>query len=347
MHAYQLSQQLHQAGYTISVLADQRSRDGEDVVFDRGLDFTVQRIRLRRFRVLMYVQRFVKAYTLLQSSTVVIASGKFSLWLVGFYSLFLKRRYVAVIHGTEVNFRHPILRYFTEQSLKRFDRVVAVSQYTQGLVAPLGLEQLQVIPNGIDTSDWTLDSPLSLELQGSPKLLTVGQVSSRKGQLEVIRHLPQLLKDYPQLHYHCVGLTTEAASFMSMAESLGVASHITFHGRQSPAHLNAFYRSCDIFVMLSRATKSGDVEGFGIALLEANYFGMPCIGALGSGIEDAILNNQSGVLVTYDDTTAFVKAVSTILNDEDRFSEQAKAWALKHDWKLIVKRYVGVIESMV
>ena len=31
----------------------------------------------------------------------------------------------------------------------------------------------------------------------------------------------------------------------------------------------------NIFIMLSNNLISGDVEGFGIAILEANYFGLP------------------------------------------------------------------------
>ena len=53
----------------------------------------------------------------------------------------------------------------------------------------------------------------------------------------------------------------------------------------------------EIFIMMSEMTESGDVEGFGIAIIEANSLGLPSIGTLGSGIEDAIENNFSGVLV--------------------------------------------------
>ena len=38
----------------------------------------------------------------------------------------------------------------------------------------------------------------------------------------------------------------------------------------------------DIFIMMSEMTESGDVEGFGIAIIEANSLGLPSIGTLGS-----------------------------------------------------------------
>ena len=53
----------------------------------------------------------------------------------------------------------------------------------------------------------------------------------------------------------------------------------------------------DIFVMLSEETTTGDVEGFGIAVIEANALGIPTIGTMGSGLEDAISDKITGFLV--------------------------------------------------
>ncbi|MGM5470826.1 glycosyltransferase family 4 protein [Flavobacteriaceae bacterium LMO-SS05] len=345
-HAYHLAKHLSRLGFTVTVVADQRSGGREDFDFDNRLDFEVQRIRLGRFRFLMYVERMLIVYRGIKRQQLVIATGKFPLWLIGVYSVFFKRSYLAVIHGSEVNLKQNLLRLMTNFALKRFDRVIAVSRYTQSLVAHLGLNAVTVIPNAIDPDDWDVTASAPMDLKGWPKLLTVGRLSERKGQLEVIKHLPKLIDAYPELHYHGVGIATEAPRFMALAESLGVASHVTFHGSKTQAELKTFYETCDVFVMLSRQTKSGDVEGFGIAILEANYFGLPAIGALGSGIADAILDGNTGLLIRYDDSAAFKRAVQTILKDKDGFETRAKAWALQHDWSRIVKRYVEVIEQL-
>ncbi|PKQ46743.1 glycosyltransferase family 4 protein [Confluentibacter flavum] len=346
-HAYQLAKHLSVLGFDVTVIADQRSGGQEDFCFDKTLGFDVQRIKLHRFRILMYMHRFVVVLKTITHHELVIATGKFPLWLVSFYSLFFKRHYLAVIHGSEVNFRHRLFRFITDCSLKRFHRVIAVSRYTQSLVAHLGLKTVTVIPNAIDPYDWDLNAKESMGLKGFPKLLTVGQLSNRKGQLEVIKHLPKLISVYPEIHYHCVGIATESSRFMAVAAQLGVTAYVTFHGLKTQAELKAFYQSSDIFVMLSHPTKSGDVEGFGIAILEANYFGLPAIGATGSGIADAIVDGDSGLLIAYEDSSAFISAVQTLLKDRDGFEIRAKAWARQHEWAWIVKRYVEVIESLI
>ena len=343
-HAYNLAKHLEGEGLQVAVIADQRSVSGEEEVsFDSLLKFQVHRVALSQPRVLMYFKRIVLLFENLKSSDVVIASGKFSLWSVAFASLFYKRRYVAVIHGSEVNFTKRSLKIAVNLSLKRFSKLIAVSNYTKDLVKAIH-PNIVVIPNGIDITVFEHTLPKNLNLAGQPKLITVGNVTERKGQLHVIKHLPILLKAYPNLHYHCVGLPTQRDEFLKVAEALNVARHITFHGRVSGVELPSYLLSSDIFVMLSSATTTGDVEGFGIALLEANYFGLPCIGAKGCGIEDAIDNYRSGRLITHTNVTEIKVALDDILSNSEHYKQNAKDWSLQHSWTLLIKRYIKALE---
>ena len=246
---------------------------------------------------------------------------------------------MAVIHGTEVNLKATVLKKAIDLSLKRFDTIVAVSTYTSGLVGHLERD-IQVIPNGIDLSQWQISKLSKTELNGSPVLTTVGRVSSRKGQLEVIKLLPELLKVYPNAHYHCIGIPTEASDFIAQAKILGVDNHVTFHGAVSDADLKSMLWVTDVFVMLSVESNNGDVEGFGISILEANALGIPAIGSKGCGIEDAIKDGVSGFLVDVQDVAAFSSSVETLLSKPQEFKLQAKAWADQHDWNQIVKQYL-------
>jgi len=153
-----------------------------------------------------------------------------------------------------------------------------------------------------------------------------------------------LIQSYPSLHYHCVGLPTQKDAFLKVARALEVQDHVSFHGRVSDEALLSFLKSSTVFVMLSSPTQTGDVEGFGIALLEANYFGLPCIGSTGCGIEDAIKDYESGRLIGYDDTDDLLSAMEAILSDYEAYQSRARAWAMQHSWQIIVKHYIEVIE---
>jgi len=292
----------------------------------------------------MYLKRLAVTFKCFKTASHVIATGKFSLWNVAFVSLFYNNKTLAIVHGSEVNFKPFLLRQSIDLALKQFDAIIAVSHYTKHLIPHLKREVI-VIPNGIHPDQWIAHDVEDLRLQGDPVLTTVGRVSSRKGQLQVIKHLRELAKQYPNVHYHCVGIPTEAEAFLKTAALLGVEPHITFHGSVSDLVLKQILLQTDVFVMLSTESTTGDVEGFGIAILEANAMGVPAIGSKGCGIDDAISEGQSGKLIDPTNANAFIDALTAILSDYERYRAEAKAWAAQHDWSKIVKRYVEVIES--
>ena len=345
-HAFHLAKHLSLSHFQVDVITDQRSETGdEEESFDSALSVTVYRVPKTKLRFWMYLKRLQLVFKQVKTAQTVIASGKFSLWVVAFASLFFKRQYLAVIHGTEVNFQNRLLKWAVSSSLKRFTPVIAVSQYTKSLVDHLQLKKVVVIPNGIDGSAWDSTSQTGLALQGQPKLITVGNVTERKGQLNLIKMLPKLIKTFPELHYHCVGIPTEAERFLTIAKALKVDAHVSFHGRVDQVRLQHLLEASDVFVMLSAATEKGDVEGFGIAILEANALGVPAIGAKGSGIEDAIQQGVTGFLIDPKDAQAFESDLQQLLAHKEDFSNQAKAWAQAHDWRVIIERYVGVISD--
>jgi phosphatidylinositol alpha-1,6-mannosyltransferase len=342
-HAYNLALHLNHQGLDVYVIADQRSKAGiEESDFDKSLPFSVERIKLYDFRLIMYLMRIIRTFKYMRSATHCIATGKFSLWNVAFCSFFFRRKTIAVVHGTEVNFKSVNIRKSIDFSLKRFDAIVAVSNYTKSLITHLN-KLVVVIPNGITTSEWKQPEAI-LKLKGQPVLTTVGRVSSRKGQLNVIKQLPQLIKYFPELHYHCIGIPTKADAFMAVAKSLNVDTHVTFHGSVNDDKLKQVLAVTAIFVMLSTESVTGDVEGFGIAILEANAMGIPAIGATGCGIEDAISTGKSGLLIAVNDTNAFVEGASHILENTSEFKMEAKKWAEQHDWSHIIKRYIALLK---
>ncbi|WP_040278181.1 glycosyltransferase family 4 protein [Psychroserpens damuponensis] len=344
-HAYYLGLYLSKNNYKVTVIADQRDFANEsEISFDASLTFEVKRISLKRVRPIMYLNRIVETIKSIKKADYVITTGKFSLWNVAFCSLFYKRNKMAVIHGTEVNFKSAGLKKTINMSLKRFDSIVAVSNYTKQLVSHLNKE-ITVIPNGIELSHWQMDSLTKATLKGNPVLTTVGRVSTRKGQLEVIKLLPALIKEYPELHYHCVGIPTEADMFLKQAKNLKVDTHVTFHGALSSKKLKEMLLATDVFVMLSTESSTGDIEGFGIAILEANALGIPSIGSKNCGIEDAILNDKSGFLVSRESISEFEHALKSILEVPNLYKEEAVSWASLHSWDKIVKCYIDVIEA--
>jgi glycosyltransferase involved in cell wall biosynthesis len=131
-----------------------------------------------------------------------------------------------------------------------------------------------------------------------------------------------------------------------MAEKLNIKRKVVFYGEVSREKMIDLLKNAQVKIMLSNTTSDGDVEGFGIAVLEANAVGKPAIGSLNSGIEDAIQDGVTGKLVSAKDEEAIAEALKEILNNYTYYSNNALRWAKEHDWTVIIKQYIKVVQGM-
>lgn len=342
-HAYHLARELKENGYEISLICDQRSKSGqEERTFDAKVPFMVIRVPRQEFTVFTYFHRIKAAFKSSKEVDYILASGKFSLWMGALLCMFRKSKFIAIIHGGEVQLSNFFLRKVTDFSLGRFGTVIAVSNYTKSLIDHLSLKDVQVIPNGfaVEKEKYRVEKENPM-----PVLITVGNVTKRKGQYNVIKALPLLLKKYPDLKYHIVGIPSQRSKLEKLILLLGVEKSVVFHGKVDEITKQHLLLQADVFVMLSEKTKSGDVEGFGIAILEANGLGIPAIGATGCGIEDAIKEGFSGLLINNKSPDQFESALTDILDHYQLYSQNAKMWSINFQWENVIKKYLEILRK--
>lgn len=343
VHAHNLAKQLNSHDYLVTVLTNFRSKTGEEErLFDVKQPYRVQRIKRHEFLVLTYLQRYVKAFQLARSNDVILVSGKFSIWIGGVLSLFSRKNIYAVVHGSEVAGSKGLKLKYTQWCLSRFTKVIAVSNYTKSLLRDSKVKEIGVIPNGFSISNTNL---VADTVGDSIQLLTVGNVTQRKGQHNVIQALPQLLKIYPQLRYHIAGIPTEQKKLSNLAFSLGVKDAVIFHGKVTEEIKINLLKQATVFLMLSQPTLDGSVEGFGISILEANALGIPAVGSIGCGIEDAIAHNFSGKLVRHDIPKEIVLAVEDIVHNYATYSRNAFEWSQNFTWDTVIKNYLALLKA--
>ena len=113
---------------------------------------------------------------------------------------------------------------------------------------------------------------------------------------------------------YLVAGTGEADYYLKeMASKEGV--NVIFIGEVSDLEKWSFLDLCDIFVMPSRSI-NGDFEGFGIVYLEANLYGKPVIAGRSGGVSDAVINNETGILVDPENINEVASAIKLLVNNE-------------------------------
>jgi phosphatidyl-myo-inositol dimannoside synthase len=343
-HAVNLVEQLGRSGFEVSVLTEWRKEFSQEERAARipGISYISGISALRFLKFLLGYLRLLA----INPSAPVIASGSKSLILVGLINFFSARKRAAILHGHETRMGNSIYRFMVRTGLKNFNLVIGVSEFSTKSASFLPSDKVIVIPNGINTARWSHEFKERSPKFSTLNLLTLGRISRRKGQHHVVSALPAIMQNHPDVQYHMVGLDAERDSIFLQARQLGVEGKIIIHGLLPDNQVKELLKSTDVFLMLSENQQDGDVEGFGIAIIEANYFGIPAIGSRGCGIEQAIKDGITGYLVNSGDSKEVGDAVDKIFDNYKEFQRQAREWAENHSWEMVGREYVKAFSKL-
>lgn len=219
------------------------------------------------------------------------------------------------VHGVEAWQELPGLQ---RRSLAMATLVTAVSRHTRRrLLGWAGIDpaRVKVLPNTVDPRYQPGPKPADLLARhaaaGKKILMTVSRLASSeryKGQDRVIRILPQLRSEHPDILYLIVGDGDDRPRLEALALECGVVEQVVFAGRVSQDELPDYFRLADVFVMPSTG------EGFGIVFLEAMASGANVIAGNQDGSRDALGDGALGTLVAPDDLDDLASAIRSALD---------------------------------
>jgi glycosyltransferase involved in cell wall biosynthesis len=190
------------------------------------------------------------------------------------------------------------------------------------------LEQLAVIPDGVDGSVFTLS-------QGKPErvanqILFVGAIRPVKGVDILLRALRVLADKGRKINLLVIGeafygaYRQEELRLKELMSELKLADQVRFAGKQPLLELVRQMQRSAALVLPSRA------ESLGMVLVEALACGTPVVATRCGGPED-IVNDRVGVLVPPEDPDALAKAIAHVVDHPERYgAHELRAHALEH-----------------
>jgi glycosyltransferase involved in cell wall biosynthesis len=147
-------------------------------------------------------------------------------------------------------------------------------------------------------------------------ILSVGRLVRRKGFGRIIDQIPRLIADGIDVYYLICGTGAMKAELSAQAIRLGVDSRVLFAGYISDEDLAGFYAACEIFALATFFdTKARSIEGFGIVYLEAGFFRKPVIASRSGGVEDAVQDGKTGILVDPNSAEEIYTALSQLASN--------------------------------
>ncbi len=201
--------------------------------------------------------------------------------------------------------------------VRRADFIVCISSFHRDFYLSLGTpaSKLHVVYCGIDPSKFA-PKPRSVA-KGLPlRILSAGRLVEKKGfrfLLEACRHLANRGHRIACVIRGSGPLETILRNHIS---ALHLEDRVTLDARAvTQEELPAFLQSGDVFCLPCVRAADGDVDGLPQVLMEAMACGLPAISTRLVGIPDLIVDGESGLLVSPDDSAALASALEQILTD--------------------------------
>lgn len=196
--------------------------------------------------------------------------------------------------------------------LQAADRIIVNSEFIRRVVvsrAPEVASKLRVVYPGVDTarfpSQYSAEGAAIRErlrkkrgLNGKKVVLFMGRLIQLKGVHHLLKIVPQLIKNHPELVVVIVG-----SPFYGSHRKTAYARKLEMLGRKAPGHVRfvpyvphtevpGWMLVADVAVV-----PSGQREAFGLVNVEAMSCGVPVIATRAGGMKEIIRNGQTGYLV--------------------------------------------------
>lgn len=249
--------------------------------------------------------------------------------------------------------KRKLLEWYTPFMYRKLHAVIPLSEYTkQHLITHMTrIGAMKYIENKMHLVGGAIDlkvfPPHHTPKNNMPKkIIMVGMIKPRKGVLESINALQYVKTDFI---YNIIGSFKDGDGYVAVLRNrikeLGFEKKVFLLGRQDHDRLRALYEESDLFLMLS-TNNGADFEGYGLVYLEANSYGIPCIGPNDSGVSDAIVDGKTGYIVNQFDPKQVAQKIDAVLQGNTIFPEACLDWARKNSIEHQAEQFLKIYSTL-
>ena len=144
-------------------------------------------------------------------------------------------------------------------------------------------------------------------------LISIGRLSHEKGYLDLIDIFKELHQKYPDSKLNIIGDGTDRKKIEKKIRDNKLEDYIILHGFQEKEYINKYLEKSSVYIMTSYT------ESFGLVLLEAFAYGIPCVAySSAEGANEIISDNWDGYLIKDRDKNKMIKRICELLSNRNR-----------------------------
>jgi glycogen(starch) synthase len=188
-----------------------------------------------------------------------------------------------------------------------------------------------VIYNGVEITD-VVPAPLSFD---PPRIVCIGRLVHKKGFDLAIEAFHSIVARFPQARLTIIGDGPLRAELMQQAAALGLCDTVEFMGEVKPEDVFSLIDRSTVAVLPSRHVQENGTdgfmfsEGFPMVALEASLMGRPIIATPVGGLPEAVVHNQTGLLVEEENSQALADAIAYLLTNRDTAVSMGRSGRLR------------------
>jgi glycosyltransferase involved in cell wall biosynthesis len=137
----------------------------------------------------------------------------------------------------------------------------------------------------------------------------------KKGPLFTIEAFASIALKYPSARLDMVGDGPLRDQCQALIANRGLQNRAILHGEQDSDFVAALLQNACIFVQHSITSSDGDVESFGVSLVEAMAASVPVVTTKHNGFVDTVADGVTGILVEERDVSGMADAIERLLGN--------------------------------
>lgn len=257
-----------------------------------------------------------------------------------------KAKLLVTTHGGDIYaLNHSVLKNIKKRVLRKAAAISTVNSEMRDRLVSWGIAEskIAVLPMGVDLQ------AARIQTQRKPhRLAVVGRLVEKKGIGYLLDAL-RLGRDKGSFPADLELIIAGDGPWRNQLEASAKGLPVRFLGNQAKEAIRELFASSQIALLPSVTASSGDQEGLPVTLLEAGAAGCFVIASHLPGINEVVVDGQTGLLVPQRDPEAILLALEKAFSDNKLVSDcqlalQAKVAEFDHD--VVGAKYSALLESI-
>ena len=337
--------------YKVLVLADKHNKLSDeinDTKYNHNLDIK----RISGIKFLRKRKKLSELKKILSSKKITYVIGdswkSFELTIDIINALSIPS--ICLAHGNELIVNNASKKFRVLSTLNKLTHIVSNSNFTLNLLKDIGITNQNITciyPGAQNTIE--LNEEIIPSINGHPVITTLARLEKRKGHKDILLVIAKLKTEYPNILYVIAGSGTELENLKKITSELDINKNVIFLGDINDNQKKYLFKITNLMVMptLDESFKSS-IEGFGIVYLEAAYYGVPSIASDVGGTPEAVINNQTGIIIS--DISELYNVLRNLLANKEKLDALGKKAKLRveneFNWQVIGNKYLKIIENI-